>query len=178
MLTGRILSILGTEYIFKDANNQTVNLLIKKRCAIVLRTDKLASAESTAFVEHENDGKKTNSTKVNSCKSTKRGADRAKQNFLCNQCKQLGHWAAECPQKQQYAGDRGGKSAAKKNAGAFLVHVMGASRANSVDAYSWYCDSGATGHITPNKQHFVSNKIRQSCNDRAWQKKCAVASIR
>jgi hypothetical protein len=24
----------------------------------------------------------------------------------------------------------------------------------------------------------VSNKIRQSCNDRAWQKKCAVASIR
>jgi len=73
------------------------------------------------------------------------------------QCKQLGHWAADCPQKQQHAGDRGGKSAAKKKAGAFLVHAMGASRANIVEACSWYCDRGATGHFTPNKQYFVSN---------------------
>ena len=63
----------------------------------------------------------------------------------------------ECPQKQQHAGDRGGKSVANKNAYAFLVHVMGASRANSVDADSWYCDSGVTGHITLNKQYFASN---------------------
>jgi hypothetical protein len=89
-------------------------------------------------------------------KSMKRGAEHAKQKFPCNKCKQLGHWAAECLQKQQHAGDRGRKPTAKKNADAFLVHVMGASRANSVNAESWYCDSGATWHITSNKQYFTS----------------------
>jgi len=100
--------------------------------------------------------------KVNSSKSVKRGADSAKQKFPCNKCKQLGHWAAECPQKQQHAGDRGGKLAAKKTADAVPVHVMGASRASSVNADTWYCDSGATPHITPNKHYFVSHKIYQS----------------
>jgi len=33
---------------------------------------------------------------------------------------------------------------------------MGASTGSVVDADSWYCDSGATRHITPNKHHFVS----------------------
>ena len=107
----------------------------------------------------------------------KSGADRAKQKFPCNKCKQLGHWAAECRQKQQYAGNRSGKLAVKKNTDAFLVHVMGASRASSVDADTWYCDSGATRHITPNRNYFVIYKICQSWNNRAWQEKCADASI-
>jgi len=33
---------------------------------------------------------------------------------------------------------------------------MGASRASSVDSDSWYFDSGATRHITPNIRYFVS----------------------
>jgi len=33
---------------------------------------------------------------------------------------------------------------------------MGASRASIVDTDSWYCDRGATRHITPNKHYFVS----------------------
>ena len=36
------------------------------------------------------------------------------------------------------------------------MHVMGASRAKSVDADSWYYDSGATQDIKPNKQYLVS----------------------
>jgi hypothetical protein len=118
----------------------------------------LGQAEATAHVARESDKKKSNTMKVNSSKSMKRGADRAKQKFPCNKCKQLGHWAAECPQKQQHAWDRGGKSAAKKNADAFLVHVMGVSSASTVDADSWYCDIGATRHITPNKHYFVPYK--------------------
>ena len=136
-------------------SKQTVNLLIEKLCAIELRAKKLAPAEATAFVAHEND-KKLNSMKVNSNKSTKRGADRAKQVFPCNKRIKLGHWVAECPQKLQHSGDRSGTPDPKKNADAFLVHVMGASRAKSVDVDSWYCDSGATRPITPNKQYFVS----------------------
>ena len=88
-------------------------VLIEKLCAVELRADKLASAEATMLIASEN-YKKLNSMKVNSSKSMKRGADRAKQKFPCNKCKQLGHWAVECPEKQQHAGDRGGKSAAKK----------------------------------------------------------------
>jgi hypothetical protein len=156
------LSTLGKEYnIFKDVwdtSAQTVNLLIEKLCAIELRADKLALAEAMVLVAHENDKKKSNSMKVNSSKSTKRGADCAKQKFPCNKCKQLGHFAAECPQKQQHAGDRGGKSAAKKNADAFLVHVMGALRASIVDVGSWYCDSDATRHITPSKHYFYQTQ--------------------
>jgi hypothetical protein len=63
-LSGRILSTLGKEYdSFKDVwgiiptSQQTENLLIEKLCAIELRVDKLASAETTTFVAHENDKK-------------------------------------------------------------------------------------------------------------------------
>ena len=52
-----------------------VNLLIEKLCAIELRADKLALAEATALIAHENDEKKSNSMKVNSRKSIKRGAN-------------------------------------------------------------------------------------------------------
>jgi len=162
MLTGQILSTLGKEYDrFKDVwgtiptSQQMENLLIEELCAIELQVNKLASADAMAFIAHEND-KKSKSIKVFSSKSMKGGADRAKQKFPCNKCKHLGQWAAECPHKQQHAGDRVGKSAAKKNAVAFLGHVMGASRANSVDAHSWYCDSSVTRHIMLNKQYFFS----------------------
>jgi hypothetical protein len=155
--------MLGKEYDnFKDVwdtvptNAQTLNLLIEKLCAIELQADKQISAEATALVAHENDKKKSNSMKVKSSKSMESKADRAKQKFPCNKCRQLGHWAAECPQKQKHAGSRIGKLAVKKNTDTFLAYVMGASRANSVDADTWYCDSGATQHITPNKHYFVS----------------------
>jgi len=162
MLTRRILSTLGKKYNnLKDVcdtiptTTQTVNLLIEL-CAIELRADKFASAEAMALVTHENDKKMSNSIKVMSSKSMKRGADSAKQKFPCNKNKQLGHWAAECTQKQQHAGNRGSKSAAKKNADVFPVHAMGALRSSIVGADSCYCDSGATRHITPNKHYFVS----------------------
>ena len=109
-----------------------MNLLTEKLYAIELGTDKLASAEATALVAHKND-KKSNVMTVNSSKSMKREVDRAKQKFPCNKCKQLGHWVLECLQRQQHTGDRGGKSAAKKNADAFPVHAMEASRASIVD---------------------------------------------
>ena len=132
-LTGRILFTLGKERdSFKDVwdtvptSKQTLNLLIEELCAIELRADKLASAEATAFVAPEKD-KKSNSTKGNSSKSTKRKLI-AGNKFPCNKCKQLGHWAMECPQKQQHAGDRG--TSAANNADAFLVHVMGLQEQN------------------------------------------------
>jgi len=61
---------------------------------------------------------------------------------------------------------------AKKNADAFLVHVIEASRASVVGEESCYCNSGTTRHITPNKL-FVIHKICQPWDDRVWQEKCA-----
>jgi hypothetical protein len=51
----------------------------------------MATAETTVFVSHETEKKKRNSTKVNSRKCKKRGADHAKQKFPSNKWKQLGH---------------------------------------------------------------------------------------
>jgi len=83
----------------------------------------------------------------------------------------------ECPQKQQHAGDRGGKSTEKKNV-AFTVHVMGASSASIVDADSRYCDSGATWHIVLNKHYFVSyTKFANPETIVLGKKKCADASM-
>jgi hypothetical protein len=180
MLTGRILSTLGKEYdscknVWDTipAREQTVNLLIEKLCAIGLRVDKIASSEATAFVARENDKEKSSSVKVKTGKSTKRGSNRAKQKFPCNRCKQLGHWGAECPQKQQHSRDKGGKSATKKSSDTLPVHVMGASEVTSMNSDSWYCDSSASQHVTPSKQYFVSyakftvSKIVQLGNKRA-----------
>jgi hypothetical protein len=69
-------------------NIQTLNLLIDKLCKIELGVDKMAIAEVTAYVAHENDKKRSNFTKVNSSKSKKRGAECEKQIFPCNKCKQ------------------------------------------------------------------------------------------
>jgi hypothetical protein len=163
MLIGRILRTLGKEYNnFKDVwdtipvREQTVNLLIEKLCAIELRADKLASSEGTAFAARENEKEKSSSMKVNPGKSTKRGSSRSKQKFPCNRYKQLGHWAAEWLQKQQHSRDKGNKSATKKSSNTLPVHVMGISEVTRMNSDSWYCDSGASWHITPSKQYFVS----------------------
>jgi hypothetical protein len=84
---------------------------------------------------------------LNSGKSAKRGAESAKHKCPYNKCKTLHHCAAECPQKQQHAGDKGGKSAIKKNVEDFVAHIMEAFRAKCVDADSCYCDSGASRYI-------------------------------
>jgi hypothetical protein len=110
-----------------------VNLLIEKLCAVELQADKLASSEATAFVARENDKEKSSSMKVNPGKSTKGGSNRAKQKFPCNRCKQLGHWAAECPQKQQYSRDKGGKSATKKSSDTLTSACDGGLRSNQYE---------------------------------------------
>jgi hypothetical protein len=128
-----------------------VNLLIEKLCAIELRADKSASSAATMFAAHENDKNKSSSVKANRGKSTKRGSDPIKQKFPCNKCKKLGHWAAQCAQKQQHSWDKGGKSATKKSSDTLPVYVIGVSEVTSMNS-----DSGASRHITPSKQYFVS----------------------
>jgi hypothetical protein len=53
----------------------------------------------------------------------------------------------QCSQKKQYARDKGGKSAVKKNVDDFIAHVTEALRANCDDEDSYYYENGASRHI-------------------------------
>ncbi|XP_047104935.1 uncharacterized protein LOC124749991 [Schistocerca piceifrons] len=116
------------------AENQHLNLLIEKLCTIELREQ--STMDVTALVAY-------NSRK-------KMSKERAKQKFPCNKCKQLGHWAAECLQNPR---DRQ-EGKVSENA-VFTSRAMGSSTINYIDVNKWYCDSGATKHITPNIKYFV-----------------------
>ncbi|KAK9703677.1 Zinc knuckle [Popillia japonica] len=101
ILNGRILSTLGKEFDnFKDiwdtipSENQKLNLLIEKLCTIELRDQ--SSTEASAFVASG----KRKQFKKDKLGKPKLSMERAKQKFPCNKCKQVGHWAAECPQKK------------------------------------------------------------------------------
>jgi hypothetical protein len=120
-----------------------------------LRADKVATAETTAFVSHKNKKKWWNSTKVNSSKYKKRGADHAKQNFPSNK------WPAESSQKQQHTRDRVGKSAAKKNADAFQLHVMGLQEQTIYKRTAGTLIAVRHGTLRLKKHYFVVHKINQ-----------------
>ncbi|KAK9701935.1 Zinc knuckle [Popillia japonica] len=162
ILNGRILSTLGKEFDnFKDiwdtipSENQKLNLLIEKLCTIELRDQ--SSTEASAFVASG----KRKQFKKDKLGKPKLSMERAKQKFPCNKCKQVGHWAAECPQwaaecPQKKIGGSNYQANKRGEGAAFISCVMGASTGNYIDANMWYCDSGATKHITPNKQNFIS----------------------
>lgn len=154
MLVGRIPSTLGKDFNnFKDlwdtitAKDQTLNLLIEKLCAIEMRElhSERAPATGAAFVVQ-----KENATQNKSVpKDKKKFKKDPKQRYPCRKCKELGHWAAECPKRTSE-----GK---KKNTpvSSFMVQSLEAS-AHALDASKWYCDSGATTHISPDLFQFES----------------------
>lgn len=160
ILNGRIMST-GKEYNFKDlwdtipTADRKLNLLIGKLCSIELReirTDK-ESNEVTAFVAKGTSNKRKQAERP---KDTSNKLERAKKKFPCNKCKELSHWAAECPQNK--SSERLGTSANKNQnkTNAFLVYSFGAAADGCIKPDQWYCDSGASKHITPNKLYFES----------------------
>ncbi|XP_046988388.1 uncharacterized protein LOC124594081 [Schistocerca americana] len=154
ILNGRILSTLGKDYDnFKDlwdtipTEKQSLNLLIEKLCTIELREKDVNG--SAAFVVSKTRKRQTSNQQVKMTKS------QLKQKFPCNKCKQLGNWPAECPQNTRDSNKRKEKKRDSEHA-AFTSYAMGVCTSNHSDPNKWYCDSGATNHITPNKQYFVS----------------------
>ncbi|XP_049800094.1 uncharacterized protein LOC126235416 [Schistocerca nitens] len=146
ILNGRILSTLGKEYDnFKDlwdtipTENQNLNLLIENLCAIELREQ--STTDVTALVAYYSQKKMMSK-------------EQAKQKFPCNKYKQLGNWAAEWPQNPRDCNNERQKEKVSENA-VFTLCATGASTVNYIDVNKWYCDTGATKHITPNKQYFV-----------------------
>ncbi|XP_047000554.1 uncharacterized protein LOC124616295 [Schistocerca americana] len=154
ILNGRILSTLGKDYdSFKDlwdtipTEKQSLNLLVEKLfTAELLEQDINGSA---AFVVSKTRKRQTSNQLLKMTKS------QLKQKFPCNICKHLGHWAAECPQNTRDSSKRKEKKRESEHA-AFTSYAMGVCTSNHSDPNKWYCDSGATNPITPNKQYFAS----------------------
>ncbi|XP_049813807.1 uncharacterized protein LOC126260519 [Schistocerca nitens] len=69
--------------------------------------------------------------------------------------RQTSHWAAECPQNTLDSNKRKEKKRESEHA-AFTSYAMGVCTRNHSDPNKWYCGSGATNHITPKEQYFVS----------------------
>lgn len=143
ILNGRIMSTLGKEYDnFKDlwdtipTADQKLNLLIEKLCSIELReirTDK-ESNEVTAFVAKGTSNKRKQAERP---KDTSNKLECAKKKFPCNKCKELGHWAAECPQNKssEHQGTSANKNQNKTNA--FSAYSFGAAADGCIKPDQW-----------------------------------------
>lgn len=147
------MSTLGKEFAnFKDvwdtipSDQQTLNLLMEKLCNIELRDSQKGESKQSAFVSQCK--RKQNYHHDKRAGKTTKGA---KQKFPCNKCKQLDHWAAECPESKDKPPDKD-KDKIKI---AFITYALEAS-VEVKKFENWYCDSGASVHITPNKQNFAS----------------------
>ncbi|KAL0272978.1 UNVERIFIED_CONTAM: hypothetical protein PYX00_005765 [Menopon gallinae] len=155
ILNGRILSTLGNEFDnFKDvwdiipAEEQTVNLLIEKLCGIEMRSEKLATDENALFVR-----------KIVK-KPEKNSRTNPKKKFPCNFCKQFGHWIAECPKRKEE--EKESRKTAKRGQSAFFSAVLTATNDQSTPKDEWYCDSGASCHITHSKENFFRYRAFRS----------------
>ncbi|KAL0275908.1 UNVERIFIED_CONTAM: hypothetical protein PYX00_003626 [Menopon gallinae] len=139
---------------FKDvwdiipAEEQTVNLLIEKLCGIEMRSEKLATDENALFVR-----------KIVK-KPEKNSRTNPKKKFPCNFCKQFGHWIAECPKRKEE--EKESRKTAKRGQSAFFSAVLTATNDQSTPKDEWYCDSGASRHITHSKENFFRYRAFRS----------------
>lgn len=75
-----------------------------------------------------------------------------KQNSVCSHCKRPGHWYKECPNNQQ-AGESSKQTAIATPKQIKGVVMMALTEYNN-DKLSWFLDSGASEHMTDNRQWF------------------------
>lgn len=120
-------------------------------------------------------------------KDTSNKLEYAKKKYPCNKCKELGHWAAECPQNKssELLGTSVNKN--KNNTNVFLAYSFGSATDGCIKPDQWYCDSGTSKHITPNKLYFESYKIccfrinlsgKTEChNESIWTKNCQGSNV-
>lgn len=164
VLIARILTALGHDTRYEDfwtvwecvpENQQKIDLLTEKLCAIELRKFDNCTDSASAFVT-----KTTNSKSNVSNKNEKVGSvsNKKRQQYIsdqkkkkpCHKCGKLGHWAAECTSSN--SNGKFSKMDNHKRESGFMVHD--ASIFNKQDV--WICDSGASQHITSNKEFFAS----------------------
>ncbi|KAL0274345.1 UNVERIFIED_CONTAM: hypothetical protein PYX00_006797 [Menopon gallinae] len=82
-----------------------------------------------------------------------------KKKFPCNYCKQFGHWIAECPKRKE---EKESRKTAKRGQSAFFSAVLTTTDDQSTPKDEWYCDSGASCHITHTRENFFRYRAFRS----------------
>ena len=144
MLTLRIMSTLGKEYnSFRDvwdslpSEKQTLTSLIERLCNIEKRE---AKSNEQAFMARKQERPKEGSDKKKKKKDSK---EDKKKRFPCRKCNELGHWAAECPSKEE-----------ERSKSAFMAKALSATRFHP-EITQWICDS-VWRHFSTRRRRLVT----------------------
>lgn len=165
LLHGRILASIGPEYqefsnVWESLNDnkRTTNSLIEKLCTIEKRLMSSNSvAESGAFAAQSfsKPVKKlyqSNETHGKSTENKKNDKPGSKATYRCFHCGAAGHVRKYC-RKLNESKKNDNPSSSKDNKSTAFSATSGKGHSDA-----WICDSGASHHMTANKQYFVSFK--------------------
>lgn len=107
------------------------------------------------------DGNKNTSFKKKSKAEKKKFIEELKKRTKCAICKEKGHWARECPNKdddsKKVEGERSTMTESKSNVSSAYICDYIAMYSRQHDCYTnedWIADSGATAHMTSRKDFF------------------------
>ena len=103
-----------------------------------IQTQDSAPSEQVAFI-----AKSQNKSRSPYKSKPKVNVNDIKKKTRCHSCKEIGHWAKECPNKKSLSGYK--KNDKGKNESAWCGVV---DAANKVDNDIWFADSGASSHMT------------------------------
>lgn len=148
LLHGKILLTVGPEYqefnnVWEslDSDKRTTKNLVEKLCTIEQRIKSSVSVDYGAFSAHSSKPKVTrNCDGYNGYGSNQKPGSRKKH---CFKCGSSAHLCRDCPKKR--SNDNSSKGGSK---GAFSACDT------FVQPDVWICDSGASHHMTANKQYF------------------------
>ncbi|KAL7296839.1 hypothetical protein TKK_0010234 [Trichogramma kaykai] len=163
LLHHRIFKTLGSEYQFYRSTwytyaekDQTTNLLVENLVSIESSLSTQSSQISTAFHAKSKFVSKNKSVNKPTANSEK------KQKRTCHYCKKVGHLISICLKRleaeskntENQSSEVSSKNYANKHSTFLATSFSVGSDSMPVDV--WISDSGATHHMTANRQHFSS----------------------
>lgn len=172
ILHHRIFKTLGPEYQYYRSTwyripeiEQTTNLLKENLRSIESSLATQVPSQTASAFHAKSQSKNPNKSVINCSSSSEK-----KEKRTCNYCKKFGHIVANCRKRiaaEQRAvtangayhnnSNKNSYSSSKNNSkqGTFLATSLSVNT-DFVSIDSWISDSGATNHMTANKQHFAT----------------------
>jgi len=169
LLHGQILATVGPEYqefsnVWEsiDENKRKRNGLFEEVFTIEKRLQtSTTGADSSAFVAHAST-KKSQSVAIKTTSSKPSGSNKStkdnRENRSCCNCGKVGHLKKNCrelkPDKSVVTDKMDSSTVDDTSGSEFSAVIVNSMRL----ADKWLCDSGASHHMTANKQYFATHK--------------------